>query len=111
MWFGKLILKCNIKSRSNTEGVDAWFYLFLTWARVGCGWSARPLSFFNGLCAQKFQIVQIFSPQLQETVHIKRNACKIMILKLFLVNIIILIGTKIVIVCCNKTGNKQDNNK
>jgi len=50
------------------EGADAWLYLFLTSAQIGCEWSTRTLSFFNGLCAQKFQVAQIFS-QLQESVR------------------------------------------
>jgi len=39
------------------------------------------------------------------------SVCKIINLKLFFVNIFILIATKIVTIHFNKTGNKQDNKK
>jgi len=55
----------------------------------------------------KFQVVQIFS-QLQKPVRAIWNVglCKIINLKLFFVNIVILIVPEIVIVCFNITGNK-----
>lgn len=46
----------------------------------------------NQLCMQKFQVVQILS-QLQRLMHTKLSVCKIINLKLYFVNIAILILT------------------
>ena len=62
-------------------------------------------------CVPKnFKLWNFFS-QLQEPVRTEWNVCKIINLKLIFVNIVILIGTKIVMECFNTKGNKQDNNK
>jgi energy-converting hydrogenase Eha subunit B len=50
---------------------------------------------YNGLCAQKFQAVQIL-PQLQKSVRTKLSVSKIINLKSFVVNTVIRIATKIV---------------
>jgi hypothetical protein len=47
-------------------------------------------------------------PQLQKHVHTRLSVCKIINLKLFFVNTIFLLPTKIVFACFNKTGTKQD---
>jgi hypothetical protein len=59
---------------------------------------------FNGLCAQKFHVMQIF-PQLQKPVRTKLSERKIMNLKLFFVNTVILIAIRIKIVCFSETEN------
>jgi hypothetical protein len=56
---------------------------------------------------QKFQFVQIFS-KLQKPVCSKLSVCKIINVKLFFVNIVILTSTKVSELCFNKTGNYID---
>jgi hypothetical protein len=65
---------------------------------------------FNGLCKQKFKVVQIFSP-VTKPVRTKLNVCKIVNMKLFFVNIIILVATKIVIVLTEQKINRVIKNK
>jgi hypothetical protein len=57
---------------------------------------------FSGHNAQTFQIMQIFS-QLQKPVCTKLSVCKIINLKLYFLNIVILVATKIVFACFSNT--------
>ena len=66
---------------------------------------------FNGLCEQKFQVVQNFLPHLPKPVRTKLSVCKIKKLKLFFVNTVTLIATKIVFACFKKAGSERDNEK
>lgn len=61
---------------------------------------------FYGPRAQKFAFAHIFS-QLERPLRTKQCARKIINLKLFVVNINILTGTKVVSSCFNKTRNKH----
>ena len=49
---------------------------------------------FNGLCVQKFQVVQMFS-QLQKPAHTKLSVNKMIHLILFFVNLVIHIASRI----------------
>jgi len=69
--------------------------------------SKTPLIFLKACVRKNFKLCKFVSP-LQEPVRTEWSVCKIINMKLCLVNIANLIGTKIVMKYFNTAGNKQE---
>lgn len=68
------------------------------------------ISFLMVCVRENFKLCSLCS-QMQKPILAKLNVCKIINLKLFFGNIVIVIATKIVLACFNEKGNGKDNKK
>jgi hypothetical protein len=97
------LFKTILLHQTNIKRIVYGFVVFEMWPMF------PPI--FTGICAQKFQVLQIFSPHLQKPAHTKLSVCEIINVELVFLNTAILIGINILFACFNKTGDKQDNKK
>jgi hypothetical protein len=111
MAWGLALHLCDLTTDELGFNSRQWQEIFLFFKTSGQTLGPMFPLILNGMCAQKFQIMQVFYSQLRNPVRTKWSVCKTINLKLFFVNTVIFTATKIVNLCFNKTGNKQDNNK